>query len=207
LGSWLKRRAFSNEDQRSQGQILAEFEGWAQHVHLNFTHFILLDNQVTKVPLNYLEKLWHQGAAVQCTNNQSVIDGFLVGYHGTLNQAFNAQNLIMIPFQTKSRASNTTGTAEELTCPFISASGHIWKPSNYLVIYMDLFNTLPFDIQGSPQVTPTKQDIFPSGDWKGYAVKRKLLADLETKPFCLNVCGHDPNSYKVLAEFVHQQIF
>ncbi len=171
---------------------LRELKTWATHVRLNFSHFIQGNNLIEKaVSLDCLADLWCRGAAVQCAFNQSVLDGFLVGYCGELDEVFDKKRLIMIPWQTKrQKAGANTAVVNGLVCPFIFDGKNYYKPETHLVLFMDLgtFTSFSSSRDGllDDVVELSRCQAVRSKEWAGYHAD----STKEAYRFCLNIRGH-----------------
>lgn len=174
----------------------SQLRSWACDVHINFTHFTQATGEITVFTVDELMDLWCRGAALRCTHSQPVIDGFFVGYKGDLDAPFDYNNFVIIPWQTKYKAeAASTSTVNGLVCPPIKyPDGHLGKPTNHLVIFMDLgTNTLFCD--GSRQRL-TFGPATRGGGWEGYVAK----GEQEASRFSLNIRGLGIDSYPLLAE-------
>src|SRR5277367_3068878 len=100
-----------------------------------------------------LLQAWSSGFAVQCVFHQAVIDGFVVGYFGSLDQPFNISNLFIIPYQTKARSDAAdSAIARALAAPFLSAQGNNIRQKPWtVVILMDLAATSAFGTSKGPR--------------------------------------------------------
>ena len=182
---------------------LAEFRSWASGVYLNFSHFIQGSTNIEEaVPLDYLEALWHRGAALQCTSNQPVLDGFLVGYEGNLDKTFDKTKLVMIPWQTKRQiGASDKSTIAGLVCPFIFHDATYYKPNNHLVLFMDLATSSTFGLNpdngcrlNNRVVSFSRSRSVQEKQWRGY---HKNFAE-EAVRFCIAIRGHKPSTYPVI---------
>jgi len=141
--------------------------------------------------------LWCRGAAVQCAFNQSVLDGFLVGYCGELDEVFD-KKLIMIPWQTKHhKAAANTIIVNGLVCPFIFDGRSYHKPEMHLVLFMDLGTSTSFSSSHdgllNEVVELSRRRAVRSNEWGGYHAD----GTREANRFCLNIRGHETAIYPV----------
>ena len=174
----------------------------ASSVWINFTHIFQLPRSIGEVTESMLVNAWSTGAAFQCAYNQPVIDGFIVGYRGSLNQPFQSSRLITIPWQSKAKSTAASALAHSLTAPFIvpQNGGSRYKPW-HVVILMDLTASSASgnvrgphcDLTSEKAVRPTRgeegQEV-----WKSYAETNET----EGQRYCLNIRGHRADDYPVL---------
>ena len=97
----------------------------ASSVWINFTHIYQLPLSIGMVNESMLVNAWSTGIAFQCTHNQPVIDGFIVGYCATLDEPFQSSRLITIPWKTKAESTAAASVlSHSLTAPFIIPENH-----------------------------------------------------------------------------------
>jgi hypothetical protein len=90
-----------DEQRNVRDKLLQE----ASSVWINFTHFYQMPLSIGEVTESMLLNAWSTGAAFQCAHNQPVIDGFIVGYNGSLDEPFQSSRLITIPWQSKAKST------------------------------------------------------------------------------------------------------
>ncbi|KAJ7745479.1 hypothetical protein DFH07DRAFT_977638 [Mycena maculata] len=120
-------------DQVELRQVVAAY-------HVNITHMIQFDDEISALPQTYLCSLFIRGAAVQCCHRQPVIDGFWVAYKGDLDQPFDLNQFLVVSWQSKAKAAAASQTelVNSLTSPMqINSRGKHCKVAQ-LVILMDL---------------------------------------------------------------------
>jgi hypothetical protein len=61
-------------------------EAHARAAHVNFTHFIQLQDVIEGVTSDFLQNAWERGAAFQAAHNQPTFDLFVVAYSGDLDR-------------------------------------------------------------------------------------------------------------------------
>jgi len=184
----------SDEQDNLREELLQE----ASLVWINFTHIYQLPLSLGEVTESMLLNAWCTGAAFQCVHNQPVIDGFIVGYLGKLDEPFQSSRLITIPWQLKAKSTAAASKlAHSLTAPFIvpQNGGSRHKPW-HVVILMDLAasSASPHcDLTCAKAVRPKRgeegQEV-----WKSYAKANES----EGKRYCLDIHGHRANNYPVL---------
>ncbi|KAJ7778742.1 hypothetical protein DFH07DRAFT_1033543, partial [Mycena maculata] len=170
--------------------------------HVNITHMIQFDDEISAIPQTYLRSLCIRGAAVQCCHRQPVIDGFWVAYKGDLDQPFDLDQFLVVSWQSKAKAAaaSQTDLVNSLTGPMqIDSRGKRCKVAQ-LVILMDLQAKASFKGQGNTKVRATHRaaKVPPPSTkcnapavWGGYA----LPDETEPETWCLNIRGHDRASY------------
>jgi hypothetical protein len=147
------------------GKKLAQDDGaydsgmkWASDVHMNFTHFIQLEDTIESyLSYEFVLLCWRRGLALQCVHGQPVIDNLLIGYKGKLHKAFDPKMFIFVAVQVKNRASAAKlDLINSITCPFLNTDSDRWKPQ-YMAILMDLGTSTNFQgTQGHVKVTQCK---------------------------------------------------
>jgi hypothetical protein len=194
LGDTLGLRG--NDKDNIRFELLQE----ASSVWINFTHIYQLPLSIGEVTESMLLNAWCTGAAFQCAHNQTVIDGFIVGYRGSLDKPFQSSNLITIPWKKKANCTAAASAlADSLTAPFIvpQNGGSRHKPW-HVVILMDLaasscFGKTSRDLTCAKAVRPERgedgQEV-----WKSYADSNES----EGKRYCLHIRGHRADNYPVL---------
>jgi hypothetical protein len=184
---------FNNVDTTQAIQL----RNFTRPYYVNITHVIQVNDTITAIPQSYLRRLFIRGAAVQCCQNQPVIDGFYVGYGGDLDRPFDLTKFIIVAWRSKARAAAASQgeLVASLTAPLqIDAAGKRYKPAQ-LVILMDFNTKTSFD-KGDPFVQVThRQAKLPvyrkkHTPWDGYAA-----ASEEPMTWCINIPGHDKASY------------
>jgi len=95
LGGALGLPDDNDEQCNNRDKLLQE----ASSVWINFTHIYQLPLSIGQVTESMLLNAWSTGAAFQCAHNQPVIDGFIVGYRGSLDKPFRSSHLITVPWQ------------------------------------------------------------------------------------------------------------
>jgi len=131
---------------------------------------------------------WSTGAAFQCAHNQPVIDGFIVGYRGSLDKPFRSSYLTTVSWQPKAKSA-----AAASAHPFIvpQNGGSRYKPW-HVVILLDLAASSAFGKAMGPhcKLTCTKAVRPKRGEegrevWKSYAEANES----ERERYCLDICG------------------
>jgi len=166
----------------------------ASSVCINFTHIYQLPLSIGEVTESMLLNAWSTGTAFQCAHNQPVIDGFMVGYRGSLDEPFQSSLLITIPWQSKARSTAAAlALAHSLTAPFIVPrnGGSRHKPW-HVVILMDLAASSAFGRATGPHCELTcakavrpKQGEEGQEVWKSYAKANES----EGQRYCLDIRG------------------
>ena len=180
----------------SNETVVEKLLKWGEDVHLNFTHFIQANTSIDSVSQSTLAELWHLSAAVQCVFNQTIMDGFLVGYKGHVDLPFNPEKLIIIPWQTKAQMkASSKATAAGLTSPTIIRPERTasTKPM-HAVLFFDLTTTANFaESKGPILITHSSAVRQPNAVWAGYLTE-------EPQRFCINICGHGKKVYTHLQQ-------
>ena len=156
-----------------------------------------------------LVNAWSTGAAFQCAHNQPVIDGFMVGYRGSLDEPFQSSRLLTIPWQSKAKSTAAASAlTRSLTAPFITPQdgGSRHKPW-HVVILMDLASSSAFrkatgphcDLTRAKAVRP-KRGYDGREVWKSYAEANES----EGERYCLVIRGHRAYNYPVLFGLARQ---
>jgi len=177
-----------------QRNVRDKFLKEASSVWINFTHIWQLSMSIGEVTESMLLNAWSTGTALQCVHNQPVIDGFIVGYRGSLDEPFQSSRLITIPWRSKARSA-----AALLTAPFIvpQNGGSRYKPW-HVVILMDLAASSAFGSARGPHCDLTSEGAArPNGEqetWSSYAETNES----EGQRYCLNICGYRAVNYPVL---------
>ncbi|ETW80197.1 hypothetical protein HETIRDRAFT_428433 [Heterobasidion irregulare TC 32-1] len=177
------------EDQRSLGC-------WGSGVWLNFMHFVQIDTDIDKITPKYLRELWTRTCAAQCKVGHPVIDGFLVGYEGNIEEPIVLKKFILISYQIKSRSTGARKCAAEgLTCPFIvQENGALFKPK-HIALFLNLATTVnPPGLRGSHSKVSFEKADPTSCKWAGYAEKEED----EVARCCFNVRGYGVGQYPVI---------
>ncbi|ETW80221.1 hypothetical protein HETIRDRAFT_475834 [Heterobasidion irregulare TC 32-1] len=189
---------FGLGNEKAQRQHRNNLISWASDVWLNFTHFIEVDTNISKLKPDFLRDLWTRTCAVQCKFSQPVMDGFLVGYKGDIKRRLNLSNFIMIPYQIQVQSTAAEKSAANgLTCPFIvREDGAHFKPK-HVALFLDLATTSAFHLATGPrcELTFRKADI-DGCKWDGYAEDNAK----EVERWCLNVRGHSKAQYPVIGD-------
>ena len=174
---------------------LARLRSWASGVHLNFTHFIEAKMVISVVTVHDLMDLWCRGAAVQCTPEQPVIDGFFIGYKGDLDAPLDPANFVIIPWKARyEHQAADASVIDSLVCPRIKyLDGSYGRPEKHLVLFMDLATESRF-CEGDPRRRLTFGPATPGDEtWDGYGEGVE-----KTSRFCLNIRGYGDSSYAML---------
>lgn len=181
-------------------RLLAEVED----VLINFTHFVQREETIDTITEKELFLAWSCGFAFQCAFNQPVIDGFLVGYAGNLDEPLKAEDFVLIAWQTKAQAEAADlALATGLTIPFFTTNHDgIRTKLRHVCILMDLGTGSRFGNRHGPRVQLSVGKAVPTnakegGTWQGYARN----TEQEIERFCLNVRGHRAETYPVLKGF------
>jgi hypothetical protein len=189
-----------------QSRLRNDFLQEMEWVWINFTHFIQLPDSISEVTPSMLCAAWSAGYAFQCAFHQPVIDGFMVAYRGNLDDKFNFRNLFVIPWQTKAKnEAAELALAEQLTAPFLlSGESGRYKP-RHVAILMDLGASAAFGTVDGPHCQlsygqATRPVAKRGGSWDGYAKE----GEEEPNRYCLNIRGHSPSQYPVIAGFKNQ---
>ena len=147
-----------------------------------------------------LVNAWSTGVTFQCAHNQPVIDGFIVGYRGTLDEPFQSSCLITIPWQMKAKSTAAASVlSHSLTAPFIIPQnrGNRYKPWHVLIL-MDFAASSAFGKVTGPHCQLTCEKAVPpkegEGVWESYAETHEI----EGQRYCLNIRGHRAKNYPVL---------
>ncbi|KAJ7220555.1 hypothetical protein GGX14DRAFT_354604 [Mycena pura] len=160
-------------------------------VHVTFTHFVELAAEVTVLDAQWCFEMLCRGAAAQCVFSQPVINGFIIGYRGKLDEPFDETKLYLIAWQTKARQEPVPPNQDVgLTCPLIRyKDGTVVKPDHTILL---------FDLgAGDTEYTSSKSLVkacsraaVPTTRWGGYAKAQ------ETEGFFVGIRGLTP--YAVL---------
>ena len=195
------------EDDIEQSNLRYTFLSQMSRVWINFTHFVQLSECVSELTPFMLCAAWSAGYAFQCAFHQPVIDGFLVAYRGDLDEPFNPANLFPIPWQSKAKSEAAElALAEQLTAPFIVGDNLDRQKPEHVVLLMDLGASSAFGhAKGAHCQLTYGEAQHPAatskgGKWGGYAKE----GEHEGKRYCLNIRGHSPNEYPVIADFEDQ---
>jgi len=174
----------------------------ASLVWINFTHIYQLPLSIGAVNESMLVNAWSTGVAFQCAHDQPVIDGFIVGYRGTLDESFQSSRLITIPWKTTAKSTAAASVlSHSLTAPFIipQNGGNRYKPW-HVVIHMDLAGSSAFGAGPHCQLTcekavrPKQAEEGGQGVWESYAE----TDEIEGQRYCLNIRGYRAKNYRVL---------
>ena len=191
-----------SDDSDNRDNVRRKLLQEASGVWINFTHIYQLPLSIVAVNESMLVNAWSTGAAFQCAHNQPVIDGFIVGYHGPLDEPFQSSRLITIPWQTKAKSTAAASVlSHSLTAPFIiPQNGNRYKPW-HVVILMDLAASSAFEKVTGPHCQLTcekavrpKKGEGGQGVWESYAETNEI----EEQRYCLNIRGHRAKNYPVL---------
>lgn len=157
LASYLRQLVDPNKLAQIDGAYNSGLE-WASKVHMNFTHFVQLEDFIeSNLSYEFALLCWRRGLALQCIHNQPVIDKLLVGYRGDLSRPFDPKMFVFVALHTKNRVSAAKlDLINTITCPFLEDGVERWKPE-YMVILMDLDTSICFkDADRQVQVTKCK---------------------------------------------------
>jgi hypothetical protein len=191
----------SDRQETLRQNLLQDMSG----IWINFTHIAQLSKPIDEVTPSFLLRAWSSCTAFQCAFLQEVMDGFIVGYAGELDEPFNIRKLVIIPWQTKARSKAANlALAHQLTSPPIVEKDNgnlLQRKPGHLVILMDLAASSAFshangpcvDLSYAPAVRPTGR----GGKWDGYARDNEV----EPSRYCLNIRGHGSGTYPILQEF------
>ena len=168
---------------------------WAADVHMNFTHFVQLDDSIgSHLSSEFLVMCWRRGYALQCIQNQAITDILLIGYCGDLSNSFNVKKFVFVALQARNRLDAAgPELINTITCPFvrIDSESECWKPE-YMVILMDMGTTPRFE-DTERRVHVTKQEAVKGEAWEGFD------SDKEYPAVRINIRGLDP--YTSLAKW------
>lgn len=196
---------------KPQDTLRKEILEWAKPYKLNFTHFYQAKRPITKVTMPFLIECWKRGVAIVCTFGQLVIDLFLVGYSGSLNQEYDVTKFVLIPFQIKMKTESVPlSLITHLTCPIIEHDGTLLKP-RHLAILMELGTSAAFKGAGKCRLGKEKavrakqrqrsgaeedemdNDTERFGSWDAY-----LDNDQEPERFFISVRGHSEEQFPAM---------
>lgn len=166
---------------------------------INFTHFIQYEKTIEELTLDELEHAWFSGAAIQCCNNQPVIDVLIIYYSGPIDEPFDRSDLGVVGIQVKTRAKQAYDTVGEgLTIPPIlhpgankSEARRVKRPT--IVMLMDLSAEETFHQNGRMKLL-VKRAAEKMISWSGY------IED-EPENILINVRGCSALQYPVLQQF------
>ncbi|KAJ7225306.1 hypothetical protein GGX14DRAFT_349380 [Mycena pura] len=171
-------------------------------VHVNYTHFVELAAEVTVLDAQWCFEMWCRGAAAQCVFTQPVIDGFIIGYRGKLDEPFDETKLYLIAYQTKAQQQSVLPSLDVgFTCPLIRyKNGTLVKPDHTIL----LFDLGAEDMKYRSSGTVVKVCIraaVPTTHWGGYAGAQGVT---ETPGFFIGIRGLKP--YAVLDDLNLQKL-
>ena len=143
---------------------------WAADVHMNFTHFVQLDDSIGPyLSSEFLVMCWRRGYALQCIHDQAIIDILLIGYRGDLSKPFNVKMFVFVALQVRNQLDAAgLELINTITCPFvrIDPESECWKPE-YMVILMDMGTTTRFE-DTERRVHVNKQEAVEGEAWEGF---------------------------------------
>ncbi|EIW79657.1 hypothetical protein CONPUDRAFT_155053 [Coniophora puteana RWD-64-598 SS2] len=183
----------SEDDQRKLYQNLLAA---AQERHVNFTHFIHLEESVGNLSGDFLHYLWDRQCAIQCSHNQPVIDIIIITYSGALSPDWDDSKVSTFCIQVKLKESAVSLTlADELVGPRINGR----RPCDEVVMLMEF--GVESEFQGKARKSRYQHEVATvrPKTWNGYM-------DKETEPrWCVHVRGHGPTEYPIISRY--KQIF
>ena len=151
---------------------------WATGVHMNFTHFVQLEDFVGPyLSSEFLIACWRKGYALQFISIQPIIDMLLIGYRGDLHKPFDHKMFVFVALQVRNRVKAAElELINTITCPFlrICSESENWKPE-YMVILMDMGTSAHFKDSGG-QVHITKQAAAKGEAWFGFQEAKEYPA-------------------------------
>ncbi|EIW78405.1 hypothetical protein CONPUDRAFT_138698 [Coniophora puteana RWD-64-598 SS2] len=171
----------------------------AQKKHVNFTHFVHLNQMIGNFSAEYLHYLWDRQCAIQCAHNQPVVDIIIPTYSGSLDDPWDDAKVGTFSVQVKLKGARVQpSVVESLVGPRIEGR----RPDNEVVMLMEL------GLKPSAQVRKPMAAYYqttatvPNSTWKGYERP-------ETKPrWCIHIRGHSADEYPVVGEHqALQQVF
>jgi hypothetical protein len=192
----------------SQANLRTSFLYDMTNVWINFTHFVQLSESIDEVTPSMLLAAWSAGYAFQCAFNQPVIDGFLVVYRGDLDKPLDPGNFFILPWQSKARSkASELALAQQLTSPFIVGDNLVRYKPKHVVLLMDLGASsafghgkgahcqLSYGEAKRPSAKGKNTSLKGGSGWDGYARE----GENDGKWYCLNIRGHSPREYPVIA--------
>ncbi|KAJ7225302.1 hypothetical protein GGX14DRAFT_638075 [Mycena pura] len=172
-------------------------------VHVNYTHFVELAAEVAVLDAQWCFEMWCRGAAAQCVFTQPVIDGFIIGYRGKLDEPFDETKFYLIAWQTKARQEPVPNHWQDvgLTCPLIRyKSGTVVKP-DHTILHFDLGAGDTKYRSSNSLVKACSRAAVPTTRWGGYAEAHGVD---ETEGFFVGIRGLTP--YAVLDNLNHRKL-
>jgi len=185
LDSYLRKLV--NQDKVTQvGGAFDSGLTWATEVHMNFTHFVQLDDFAGPyLSHEFLIMCWRRGLALQCIHNQPIADMLLVGYRGDLSKPFDPKMFVFVVLQVRNQVKAAgLNLINTITCPFVKFGSEYWKPE-YMVILMDMCAPIYFEDTGR-QVHVTKHEAVGGEAWSAFKETEEYAA------VRINILGFEP---------------
>jgi len=183
-------------DEDDQRKLYQNLLAAAQERHVNFTHFIHLEESVGNLSADFLHHLWDRQCAIQCSHNQPVIDIIIITYSGALSPDWDDNKVGTFCIQVKLKASAISLTlADELVGPRINGR----RPCDEVVMLIEF--GVESEFQGKARKSRYQHEVATvrPKTWNGYM-------DKETEPrWCIHVRGHGPTEYPIISRY--EQIF
>lgn len=179
----------------SRLEVPSSLDAYCTGGHINFTHFVQLNEDLAIITPDFLYYCWCRGTAIQCSFGQPGIDGIIPCYWGSLDQPFDKNKLGMIAYQVKAKINAASQALEDsLTCPCLcenpeSPTSLIWKPK-HIMLLMDLGTLAKFQSAQNDRCRVSyKAPVVPAiSRWKAYLPN-------ETARWCIAVRGFGYDSY------------
>jgi hypothetical protein len=167
----------------------------ADSKHMNFTHFVQLEEDVKDLPSRFLRKAWERGWAFQCAHNQPVFDLIFVVYSGDLDAPWDDSKLGTFVVQMKLKTKPAeSALVRALSGPTIDEK----VQENEIVMFMDLGTDVRFMDERCDYIIDravcSRIRCRPSSS-------SYLSPDVERKQWCVNIRGHGYKQYPILEKY------